>query len=111
MTLSTSDKRNDYEVLSITLETLDHGGGLAAAAGVVTNGDTGLHVCLLNAKRPEADKWPPGAHKALITFGYSTSALTHERQRLLWGALVVVEVVDDGNNHLSQPLSGQAIGS
>ena len=61
-------KGNDNQVLSIALEALDHGCGLAAAAGVVTNGDTGLHGRLLNAKRPEADKWPQGARKALITF-------------------------------------------
>ena len=82
-------KGNDNEVLSIALEALDHGRGLAAAARVVTNGDTGLHGRLLNAKRPEADNWPQSDHKLLITFGYSTSALTHKRQwssnGLLWG--------------------------
>jgi hypothetical protein len=51
------------------VETLDHRGGLAATAGIVTDGYGGLHLVLLNAKRPETDGRPQGACKLLITFG------------------------------------------
>ena len=42
-------------------------GGLAAAAGIVTDGYSGLHLVLLKAKRPETDGRPQGACKMLIT--------------------------------------------
>ena len=49
------------------METFDHRGGLAAAAGIVTDGYGGLHLFLLNAKGPETDGRPLGVCKLLIT--------------------------------------------
>ena len=64
-----SQQRHDHKVLPVTAEPLDHRGGLAATAGIVTDGYGGLHWFLLNAKRPETDGRPQGAFKLLITLG------------------------------------------
>ncbi len=64
-----SQQGHDHKVLPVTTETLDHRGGLAATAGIVTDGYCGLHYFLLNAKRPETDGRPQGACKLLITLG------------------------------------------
>ena len=48
------------------METLDHRGGLAATTGIVTDGYGGLHLVLLNAKRPETDGRPQDSCKELI---------------------------------------------
>ena len=61
-----SQQRYDHEVLTVTAEPLDHRGGLAATAGIVTDGYGGLHLVLLNAKRPKTDGRPQGACKLLI---------------------------------------------
>ena len=62
-------QRHDHKVLSVTTEPVDHRGGLAASAGIVTDGYGGLYWFLLNAKRPETDGRPQGACKLLITLG------------------------------------------
>ena len=64
-----SQQGYDHKVLTVTAEPLDHRGGLAATAGIVTDGYCGLHWFLLNAKRPETDGRPQGACKLLITLG------------------------------------------
>ena len=46
-----------------------HRAGLAANAGIVTDGYCGLHWFLLNAKHIETDGRPQGACKLLITLG------------------------------------------
>ena len=61
-----SQQGYDHKVLTVTAEPLDHRGGLAATARIVTDGYSGLHYFLLNAKRPETDGRPQGACKLLI---------------------------------------------
>ena len=61
-----SQQGYDHKVLPVITETLDHRGGLAATAGIVTDGHGGLHLVLLNAKRPETDGRPLGVCKLLI---------------------------------------------
>ena len=61
-----SQQGYEQKVLTVTAEPLDHRGGLAASAGIVTDGYCGLHWFLLNAKRPETNGRPRGACKLLI---------------------------------------------
>ena len=63
-----SQQGHDHKVLTVT-EPLDHRGGLAASAGIVMDGYGGLHLVLLNAKRPKTDGRPQGACNVLITLG------------------------------------------
>ena len=63
-----SQQGYSLKVFTVTADHLDHRGGLAATAGIVTDGYSGLHLALLNPKRPETDGRPQGACKPLITF-------------------------------------------